>query len=268
MTTSLDKLIPSLDKLAKKAKAAGKAVEKRAATAEKTLEAAVQAAKDAGFEGAALVFAKEAEELRNAKKTQLAQRREILLARAKDAGVAVKQYEKTDRVDVFELSYPGISVEVTLGGAKVDTIKESDGERVWLAFSKLRENLKQHVFDRKAFFATVKAAWQSVRRLTADGGEYQLVKDVHRELVLERARRSAKFAKIPEPKNIEPYSLAQFIYDLARFGDGQEGWVCGAERLKSQTPAMRESKDSVHVPVLSHPLAPDSPMARLAVSAA
>ena len=96
--------------------------------------------------------------------------------------------------------------------------------------------------------------------------EFVPVRDLHREMLLERARVSERFRKTGEAKNIEPYPLAQFIYDLARFL--REGVVLGEERIMTQTPSMRESRETIHIPNLEHPAANETAAARLAIKAA
>ena len=55
-------------------------------------------------------------------------------------------------------------------------------------------------------------------------------------VVLVRQSQNERFVKRPEQKSSRNYPIAQFVYDLARFG--QEGWIMQDERLSTQTPNM------------------------------
>ena len=56
------------------------------------------------------------------------------------------------------------------------------------------------------------------------------------------------------------------MFDLARFI--REGNSFGAERLMTQTPSMRESKETIHIPNLEHPTGNETAAARLAIKPA
>lgn len=47
--------------------------------------------------------------------------------------------------------------------------------------------------------------------------EFVPVRELHREILFERARASDRFRKNPDPKSIEPYPMHYFVFDLARF---------------------------------------------------
>ena len=56
-------------------------------------------------------------------------------------------------------------------------------------------------------------------------------------VVLARHSRDARFVKRPITKSFTEYSMAQFVYDLARFG--RDGWKTDrGERLCNQPPNM------------------------------
>jgi hypothetical protein len=55
-------------------------------------------------------------------------------------------------------------------------------------------------------------------------------------VVLVRQSRSEAFLKKPDSRTFKDYPLTQFLYDLARFG--RDGWRCGEEILRTQTPNM------------------------------
>ena len=55
-------------------------------------------------------------------------------------------------------------------------------------------------------------------------------------VVLVRQSQDERFVKRPEQKSFRNYPMAQFVYDLARFG--KDGWIMQGERLSTQTPNM------------------------------
>jgi hypothetical protein len=122
--------------------------------------------------------------------------------------------------------------------------------------------MEKSPFSRVDFFRQVQSSYATCRR-TGTLDEFVSVLDLHRELFLERARLNEAFRKRPEPKNVPEYPLHQFVFDLARFI--QKGVAVGDERLFTTTPSMRESASTVFVPNLEHPLASETPAARLAI---
>jgi hypothetical protein len=82
---------------------------------------------------------------------------------------------------------------------------------------------------------------------------------------LEQARNSERFRKSVDPKDIDPYPLPQFVFDLARFV--RDGATVGGERLVTQAPSMREARDTIHIPNLDHPTGGETAAARLAIRA-
>ena len=194
---------------------------------------------------------------------EIASRRENLLRAAKDAGVPTELRAKSDRIGIFTVDYEGALALISLGGLRVETRKESDGRKLFEAVQKCRSALDSVKFQRDQFFQELKTAMEHCRRLGVGGDGFIPLRDLHRELVLDRTRRSDRFRRAPEPKNMEPYPLYQFMFDLARFG--QRGWLSGSEKLATQAPSMREGKDTVFLVNLEHPLAQETAVARLAI---
>ncbi|NLH74687.1 MAG: hypothetical protein GX456_16690 [Verrucomicrobia bacterium] len=190
-------------------------------------------------------------------------RREKLHQAAKSAQVAAVMGAQSDRIGIFRVEYEGATAVVSLGGVTVTRLKEADGERLFGELQRLRAALEQTPFNRDGFFEQVKAAYGICRRAASGGDEFVPVRELHREMVLERARNSEKFRRSADPKSIEPYPLYQFVFDLARFLRG--GVSNGGERIVSQTPSMRESRETIHIPNLDHPTGNETAAARLAI---
>jgi hypothetical protein len=206
---------------------------------------------------------REAKGERERSEANLGSRREKLLQAATAARMAVQQGSQFDLIDIFQIQYEGTAVVVKLGGMPFQRVAETDGEKVFAKLRQLRAGLDQVPFQRETFFKQLKGAHAICRHAQASGDEFVPVRELHREMLFERARNSDRFRKTGEVKSIEDYSLPQFIYDLARLI--RDGAVVGSERILTQTPAMRESKEMIHIPNLNNPSSSETTAARLAI---
>jgi hypothetical protein len=266
--TNLDDVNASVACLSKAVKAAATARLKHDTEAVKLLEAAAKEAEIIDWKKVVEILRNEAVELKNEQEQALRQRREGLKKHAEQAAVPFRGYEAWDRIGIFDVRYSGLAVTVELGGVKVESFDEADGERLFKRLQELRSQLDAPLLDRKQFFQDIKAAHSTVRRRSPGESAYVLVHAIHGELLFERARHDAKFVRNPDPKNISPYPLYQFVYDLARFLNDTDGPRCGSERIQTQAPSMRESKATVQIPNLKNPVISETSVARLAVVSA
>ena len=266
--TTFDDLNTSLARLSKAVKASAAARLKHDKKAAKLIEAAAKEAELMDWKKGAEVLRNEAVQLQRGQEQALRQRRESLKTHAQQAGVPIRGYEAWDRIGIFDVRYSGLAVTVELGSVKVETFDEAAGERLFKRLEEVRSLLDAQPLDRKQFFQNIKAAYTTVRRRSPGEGDYVLVHAIHGELLLERARHNAKFVRNPDPKNIAPYPLHQFVYDLARFLNDADGPRCGSERIQTQAPSMRESKATVQIPNLKNSVSSETSVARLAVVSA
>lgn len=206
-----------------------------------------------------------AESARAKQQADLHSRRQSLHHAARAAGIAVEGGGNSDRIDIFQVDYDGATAVVKLSDIAIERFKLSDGTALFIAVRKLRSQLEDVGFDRESFFNDLKAAYAICRRDGEPSEEFVLIVNVHRELLLERARKSGAFRRNPDPKYIPAYPLFQFVFDLARFIRG--GVSFGGMRLKTTTPSLREANLTVHIPNLDHPTSPTTAAARLAISA-
>ena len=202
------------------------------------------------------------EQIRTWQEANLQSRREKLLLAARAGGELFDEATRAVRVGIFRVEFEGESAVVSLGGVEVERTKEVGGEKLFKRLKELRAALEQCPLNRAVFFKQMQASYATCRRAGATN-EFIAVRDLHRELMLERARASEAFRKRPEPKNVPAYPLHQFIFDLARFI--QKGVAVGDDRLVTTTPSMRESAGTVFIPNLDHPLGNETPAARLAI---
>lgn len=229
----------------------------------KQIEEASRLASQIDWSGLKAAIELEAAEVREREETGLQTRREKLHQSASAGQWQAQMGSQYDRIDIFQVEYEGAIAVVKLGGVPFERVKEVDGEKLFARLKHLKSVLDQSPFQRDQFFRQLKGAYATSRRAGGAGEEFVPVRELHREMVLERARGSERFRKSGEVKSIEPYSLPQFIYDLARFL--RQGVSLGDDRVVTQTPSMRESKDAVHIPNLEHPTGSEVTAARLAI---
>jgi hypothetical protein len=252
--------------LGKLAKALAAAVKSRAfgrAEYAKQIEAASKLAGQINWPEVKANLDREAGVVRERNEANLGSRREKLLQAASAAQWALQQGSQFDLIDIFHVFYEGGSVVVKLGGVLLERIPETDGGKVFARLQQLRTGLEQTPFNREGFFSLLKGAHAICRRAQPGDDEFVPVRELHREMILERARSSDLFRKSGELKNISPYTLPQFIFDLARFI--RDGAVVGNERIMTHAPAMRESKEMIHIPNLNHPTNSETTAARLTI---
>jgi hypothetical protein len=229
----------------------------------KLIEEAARLAAQVNWTGLTNAIEREVAVTLQAEETNLSSRREKLLQTAAAAQWQTRQGERFDRIDIWQVEYEGTSVVLKLGGVLFERIKETDAKKVFELMRQFRTALDNRPFQREAFFKLLKDSHAHFRRAADGGDDFVPIRDLHREMVLERARTSERFRKSAEPKNIEPYPLTQFIFDLARFVRG--GVAVGGERIVTQTPSMRQAKDTIHIPNLDNPMSSETAAARLAI---
>jgi len=232
----------------------------------KQIEEASRLANEIDWVGLRTTLEREAGEVRERVETNLRSRREKLHQAAGAGQWHAQMGSQYDRIDIFQVEYEGATAVVKLGGVPCERMKEVDGEKLFARLKQLKAGLEQAPFQRENFFKQLKGAYTTCRRMTGTGDEFVPVRELHREMVLERARGSERFRKSGEAKSIEGYSLPQFVFDLARFV--REGIAVGQERIVTQTPSLRESKETIHIPNLDHPTGSEVAAARLAIKPA
>lgn len=267
---SLETANKDLSRVAAKLQALAKHILESAKHQERTpsdrlakLEEAARLASDINLEECRTMLQAQLDEARQQRTAEIHSRREALLNAARFSGVPTDPGTNGDRIDVFRLSYEGAVVAISFGGVALPKLKETDGAKVLEHLKKLRDTLQQAPFNRESFLKLLKAAYAILRRTAGNADEYVGIRELHREIILEQARRSPKFAKDPDPKHLVAYPLFQFLFDLARFGQG--GWKLGQDVIKTQAPSMREQKDAVYLPDLERPLTNETAIAGLAI---
>ena len=178
-------------------------------------------------------------------------RREKLLQSAEEAGWTIKRLKNYDYVGCFRVNYKRERVTVQLGSERLLTFDEVDGERLFARLQSERENLDRFPFERLNFFQSMKEALVLARAQEQDRDGKVPIRKLYPLMVLVRQSQNEHFLKSPDSKSFIEYSVAQFIYDLARFG--QDGWKAdGGWRLSTQTPNMAsvDKRATVKLPTL------------------
>lgn len=167
----------------------------------------------------------------------LESRRETLLLGAQQAGIPAKRYHNYDRIGPFKVLYKDREIRLELGSEPAAEFEAPDGKA---AFQMIRDEmraLEKEPFDRTSFFQAFRTAYRMMRDNDETRQEgWAQIRTLYAYVALSRQAQSKDFLKRPGPKTFRPYSAAQFVYDLARFG--KEGWMLGDESIRSHTPNM------------------------------
>lgn len=183
----------------------------------------------------------------------LGQRREALLAESRNAGLSAKRFGDFDRIDIFKVSYRGKKVRLEIGSEPVAEFEESQGAKVLERILLERAKLDNSPFERERFFKLLQYSCFIGQRENKSGDQWVPIRTVYSNLSLLRNLDSASFMKTPSQKNFTPYTTAQFVFDLARFG--RNGWSFENYVVRSQTPNMSTvaAKKTVTLPDLDIP---------------
>lgn len=167
----------------------------------------------------------------------LKHRRENLMRLAKKAGWPFKRLAKYDYVRGFQVDYKLERVTLSLGSESLTAFNEPDGAGLFSRLKEERLKLDKFPFNRQGFIESMKGAIYLAKRQGKDRGGKVPIRALYPLFVLTRHSCDEHFMKRPVPKFFTDYSMAQFVFDLARFG--LKGWKTEqGERLRNQPPNM------------------------------
>ena len=194
-------------------------------------------------------------ELKQQLEDLLQERREKLIHSARNAGWSVNRLRDEDRIGCFKLEYRRLQVVVNVGSETLCKFQEADGEQVFNKLKGLLEGLQSFPFTRESFFQSVKDGlrFAEVRGVRGDNDGHVFVRELYPMIVLGRVLRDPTFTKRPNFSKVEEYSLVQFIFDFARFGE--EGWsMPNDQRLSAPTPNSEQVArgNTITLPQLGH----------------
>lgn len=181
------------------------------------------------------------------------QRREVLLKESRNAGLSSRRFGEYDRIDVFKVSYKGKKVSLEVGSEPVVAFEEADGSRAFARILEERKKLERSPFERERFFQLLRYSYFLSQQEQKLADQWGPIRKIYSCLTLMRNLDSESFVKTPTSKQFIPYTSAQFVFDLARFG--RSGWTCGNHILRSQTPNMSTvaAKKTMTLPDLDSP---------------
>ena len=202
-----------------------------------TLNKAVAALQEIESARALSVLNRELGVLVRSRDEVLKHRRENLARCAKEAGWPAKRLKEDDFVGGFQVSYRLEKVTLRLGSELLTTFDEPDGASLFSRLREERSKLEGFPFARPDFIESFKDAIHLARRQGKDRDGKVPIRTLYPLLVLARQGRDERFIKRPVTNSFAEYSMAQFVYDLARFG--RDGWKTDrGERLCNQPPNM------------------------------
>lgn len=180
----------------------------------------------------------------------LNERREVILQASRSAGIQCKRYGDYDRVDIFKVIYLGKKIRLEVGSELATEFEESDGLRTLERIQEERKRMENSPFARERFFLLLQYGVSLAQREQKDSDGWVAIRLLYVYVSLLRHLDSESFLKNPTPKDFMVYSMAQFVFDLARFG--RKEWTCGPYILKTQTPNMAtiSAKKAVTLPNL------------------
>jgi len=179
---------------------------------------------------------------------QLASRRQEVENGARLAGLPYRRLVSADKVGVFLVEYPGREVRLSVGSEKLVSFEEPSGAKVIQRIVVETARLNAALLPREQFFGVFKAAL-AVARFDGKVSEGKVkIKDLFPYIAAARQLTSAEFRKKPSSKSYVDYTLAMLGYELSRFGDHDEGWACGGERIFNQGPSMSTQQEAVMLP--------------------
>lgn len=178
-------------------------------------------------------------DLDRAHQTKLANRREVLLKTARDAHWNVRRTGDHDFVGCFQVNYNNDRVTLLIGSEELSSFDEADGNELFARLRDEREKLDESPFVRSNFFRSIKGAIDLARSQKLDQDGKVPIRTLYPLVVLTRHSLDSVFIKRPLQKFFTEYSMAQFAYDLARFG--KDSWKEDGYRLRTRTPNMRDN---------------------------
>lgn len=176
----------------------------------------------------------------------LGKRREELEGKAHAAGVPFKRSGNFDQFDMLKLEYKREKVLVFVGSEKYKELAVADGAKLFEVLHADLQKLRRPDFSRESFIHTLKLALALARESGKAKEGRCKVRDLFPFFVAALQVASSDFVKRPSKNSFRDYSMAEFTYELARFGE--DGWQCGSHAIRSQGPNMASQKDAIMLP--------------------
>lgn len=185
---------------------------------------------------------------RQAVEQQLSNRRQDLENSAREAGLTYRRSSKSDRVSVFGVDYSNRKVKLTIGSEELTSFEEINGSKVVQRITAELARLNDSLLSRDQFFKVMKASFALARSDGKVSDGKAKIRELFPYIAVSRQLTSDAFRRKPSAKSYVDYSLAMFAYELSRFGEHEQGWAYGGERIFNQGPAMSTQHEAVVLP--------------------
>lgn len=181
-------------------------------------------------------------------KNQLAARRQELENAARASGVSFRRLSTSDRVGPFGVEYSNRKVRLSIGSEELIAFDEISGSKVFQRIVAEQNRLNSALLPREKFFEVMKKAFAMARIDGKVSDGKTKIRDLFPYIAAARQLTSDAFRKKPSAKSYIDYSLAMLAYELSKFGEHEQGWAYGAERLSNQGPSMSTQQEAVVLP--------------------
>lgn len=176
----------------------------------------------------------------------LAKRREDLEKAARAAGIPFKRIGSVDQFDLLKLEYKREKVLIYIGSEKFKELAVAEGAKLSDDLRAELQKLRRQDFSRESFIHTLKLALAWAREAGKAREGRAKVRDLFPFFVVALQISSSDFVRRPSKNSFRDYSMADFAFELARFGE--DGWECGNQRIGSQGPNMASHKEALMLP--------------------
>lgn len=186
--------------------------------------------------------------VREALEQQVAARRQDLEHAARAAGLPFRRLSASDKVGAFGVEYSNRKVKLTVGSEELISFEETSGSKVLERVVAERDRLNAALLPREKFFKVLKAAFAMARTDGKISDGKAKIRELFPYIAVARQLTSDAFRKKPSAKAYVDYSLAMLAFELSKFGEHDQGWACGGERISNQGPAMSTQHEAVVLP--------------------
>lgn len=209
-------------------------------------EKAVEDCKAIDFDAAQSAIERAHETLVKELSDSLGKRREELEKTAQTTGVPFKRSANSDQFDLLRLEYKREKVIVFIGSEKYKELAVADGAKLCENLRAELQKLRRPNYSRESFLRTLRLAIALAREAGKSKEGKSKVRDLFPFFVVALQMSSSDFVKKPSKNAFREYSMAEFAFELARFGE--DGWQCGNQAIRSQGPNMGSQKEALMLP--------------------
>ena len=192
----------------------------------------------------------------------LATKREQVLQRAEQLGLAVRRLAEYDRIGPVRVVHKGSTTNILFGKLKLESFEEPSGLKAADRIASRVKSILADPFDPVAFYRNFRRAYDHARIETHSADGYVRVDSLHQEFAL-GTLRVAGGKRPQQTKQTELYPLQAFLVDFARFLRSPQ--YPEGEYIRARTPPMSQIERACLIPDLSTPLGDEKPFLDLLI---